>query len=59
MFLIGSPEREDGSLSQEAAFAPQAVLLATPALPGSVYTFFDKNGRSALLRIVKVLVYII
>ena len=59
MFLIGSPEREDDTLNQEAAFAPQVALLVTPALPGLVYTPLDANGMSMLFRIVKVLVYII
>jgi len=46
MFLIGSPGREDGSLSQEAARAPQLFFRATPALPGTVYDHSPPSGNA-------------
>jgi len=46
MFLIGSPGREDGSLSQEAARAPQLFFRATPALPGLVYDHSPLVGNA-------------
>ncbi len=40
-FQIGSPGREDDNLRQEAAIAPQPVLNATSAFPGSVYAIWQ------------------
>jgi hypothetical protein len=53
MFLIGSPEQEDDTLSLEAASAPQAVLLVTPTLPGLVYTLLVAYGRLCFFELLR------
>jgi hypothetical protein len=56
MFLIGSPGREDGNLSLEAAQLLSFRGEATPALPGEVYTRSTEIGSA--IRVVKVPVLI-
>jgi hypothetical protein len=53
MFQIGSSGRKDGSLSQEAACAPHAILRATPALPGRVYTLSEITEGQCYLEFLK------